>query len=153
MPMQQGISSANQLIASLEYPVLAFAQGTVFPKRSADEVTRCTKVALKKGYFSGQVLIDSAGTILKIKGARKLHGIGPFWGYNFFLNQRLRVELITEESPSSLDIDETKKKVLKALRGPLWNAGADVPELVLKVKNAKSIAEVARIVTDAYYGP
>lgn len=150
--MQQGINSTNQVIASLEYPVLVFAQGTVFPKRSAEEATRCTKVALKRGYFSGQVLIDSTGTLLEIEGARKLHGIGPLWGYNIFLNQRLRVELITEESTSSVDIDEVKKRVLKALRGPLWNGGADVPELVLKVRNAKSIAEVTVLMTDAYYG-
>ena len=63
---------------------------------TVDALTTCTKVALKNGYFDDLLIVDANGVGYQVKGARKLHGVGPFFGYNIFLNQRIKVELLTD---------------------------------------------------------
>ena len=140
------------MIDSLKYPALAFVWGMVFPVRSADDATQCTKVALKNGYFSNQLMVDSTGKAVKIKGAKKLHGVGPFWGYNIFLNQRIRVELILEGQPFQMDVNEVRGRVLNSMRGHHgWDASIDYDELIASIERTESIYQITGIVTDAYY--
>jgi hypothetical protein len=140
------------MIDSLEYPALVFVRGMVFPVRSADDATQCTKPALKNGYFSGQLMVDSTGKAVKVKGAKKLHGVGPLWGYDIFLNQKIKVELILEGQSTQIEINDVRGRVLKALRGRQgWDASGDSEELIASVEKARSISQIANIVTDAYY--
>lgn len=140
-------------IAALKFPILAFVRDMVFPVRSQEEATQCTKYALNSGYFSGQILVDSDGVAIEVKEARKLHGIGALWGYDIFLNQRIKVEIELEaHSEQLLSLHAIKGRVLKALRGPQeWNASADVDNLIASVERAETISEVTNIVTEAYY--
>jgi len=124
----------------------------VFSARSADDLTQSTKAALRNGYFSGQLIVDSTGKALKVGGAKKLHGVGPFCGYNVFLNQRIKVELQLDGELSQVDLSQTRERVLKALRGSQgWDAGDDADALIASVEQAKSISDIASIITEAYY--
>jgi hypothetical protein len=124
----------------------------VFPARDADEVTHCSKGALKSDFFTGQLLVDSLGAVLKITGAKKLRGVGPFWGYNIFLNQRIEVQLISDSPPGRLDLDSIRERVLIAFCSKQgWNASADLRELAESITRAQSIKEITNAVTDAYY--
>ena len=102
-------------IDSLEYPVLVFSDGLVVPERSADELTRCTAHALSRRYFDGCIAADVTGRAIKIKTAHKLHGIGPFWGFNIFFNRRLRVSLVFDGDPFRMSLDEVRLRVMEAL--------------------------------------
>jgi hypothetical protein len=144
--------TANAIIEPLDYPVLRFVRGMVFPARNVDEITQCSKTALRKGFFRQQLIVDSAGRALKVEGARKLCGIGRFWGYNVFLNQRIKVELVLQESVQHMDPNELRQHVLHALRGrQAWDASADFIEVGAAVGRAHSISEIAKVVTEAYY--
>jgi len=140
------------VIESLKYPALVFSRGMVFPARSADDLSLANRAALKNGYFSGQLIVDSTGKAVKIKDAKKLHGVGPFFGYNIFLNQRIKVELLPDGQPSQKDVGDVRDLVLKALRGNQgWNASGDYDELVASAERAKSISEIAGLIADAYH--
>jgi hypothetical protein len=53
-------------------------------------------------------VVDSNGTGIKIKDAHKLHGVGLFWGYKLFLNQRIRVELEPSGEPFAVSVAEVR---------------------------------------------
>lgn len=138
-------------IELLHYPVLRFSKGMVFPARTSDELEQCTTTALRNGFFSGLLLVDSDGQAVTVTGARKLHGVGPFFGFNIFLNQRIRVALEASGS-AQLGVNEVRRMVLSAIHGKQgWDSMDDVSQLVARVERAQSIAEIATEVVAAYY--
>ena len=80
-------------LEDLQFPVLCRSQNLVLIKLTEDELTTCNKLGLKNGWYRGMTVVDSKGTGIKIKDAHKLHGVGLFWGYNVFLNQRIKLAL------------------------------------------------------------
>lgn len=137
-------------LSSLAFPVLRFVGGMVFPASSSDDARTCSKTALKKGFFRHQLIVDSEGTTAIVRGARKVRGVGPFWGYNLFLNQRILVALDAEIGPS-MSLEEARSKVLRALRGPQrWDSADTYEGLVAEVTQAPSVAALVEAITDAY---
>lgn len=97
------------------YPVLRLSKGMIFPARNIDELDRCKMTALRSGFFNGLVLIDSDGRKLRVSGARKLRGVGPFFGFNIFLNQVVQIALTLVEPEQRADVEEVRRLVLDAI--------------------------------------
>jgi len=136
----------------LHYPVLRFSKGMVFPARNVEELQQCTKVALRNGFFNDLLLVDSDGKAQRISGARKLRAMGPFFGFNIFLNQRIQVALIASGSEENIGVEEVRRLVLSAIRGKQrWDSAADSDELVASVERAHSISQIIATLTAAYY--
>jgi len=136
----------------LRYPVLEFSKGMVFPARSVEELEQCTKPALRRGFFKDLLLIDSGGKSLKIVGARKLRGVGPLFGFNIFLNQRIQVALTASGPEQMAGVEEVRRLVLSAIRGKQeWSSMEGSDELVAIVDRAQSISEITAVVTAAYH--
>ena len=134
------------------YPVLEFSKGMVFPARTVQELEQCSKTALHNGFFSNLRLIDSNGKSLKIIGARKLRGVGLFFGFNILLNQRIQVALTASGPEQFIGVEEVRRLVLGAIRGSQgWKSTGNVDELVSTVSRATSVQEIAATVTAAYY--
>ena len=135
-------------IGELLYPVLCFSQNLVRVEKSEQELTICSKTALKKGgYYEKMVLVDSKGTALNINGAKKINGVGAFWGYNIFLNQRIKVQLQIKDS-FHIQLDETKRLVLDSFeKWHGWKTREDFSELKSSITNAESISEIIQFVT------
>jgi hypothetical protein len=136
----------------LRYPVLEFSQGMVFPARSVEELEQCSTQALRNGFFTDLQLIDSEGKSLKILSARKLRGVGPFFGFNIFLNRRIQVALTASGPERVIGIEEVRRLVLGAIRGRQeWNSIEDTDALSAIVDRASSISEIATAVTAAFH--
>jgi hypothetical protein len=136
----------------LHYPVLEFSKGMVFPARSVEELEQCSSPALRSGFFNNLMLIDSDGKTLKIVGARKLRSVGPFFGFNIFMNQRIKVALTASGPEQGSGIEDVRRLVLGAIRGRQgWTSMEDIDELAVIVERASSVSEIAAAVTAAYY--
>lgn len=133
-------------VAGIKYPVLCFSDPYLYVQCSPEEATTCTKSALNGGFFGNVLLVDSRGLGYKIKGARKLHGVGVLWGYNIFLNQRIRVELVQDGEPFEVSVDDVRQRVMKSFkRRHGWTTRDDFEELQQNVENARSIAEIIQL--------
>ena len=139
--------------ATLEYPALIFSNGIAVPVRSADKLTSCTAHALSQRFYNGCVVTDVTGRSIEIETARKLHGIGPVWGGNLFLNRRLRVALEPRGAPFQMDIEEVRTRVMAALHHEVvgWDSRADFDDVVRTVREAWSIRGLVEFITDEYY--
>lgn len=131
-------------VEDLRYPVLGFSQHLVRVSQTADALTTCSKLALRKGgYYEDLLVVDSAGVGLRIKGAEKIHGVGLFWGYNIFLNQRIKVRPHIEGPPMQVSLTEVKRHVLGSFdRWHGWSTRGDFAELKSSVEAATSIPEI-----------
>ena len=90
--------------------------------------------------------------VLQISEARKLRGVGPFFGFNIFLNQRIQVALIASGHEKMVGVEEVRRLVLSAIRGKQkWNSAGGSDELVANVDRAQSISEIAAMVTAAVF--
>jgi hypothetical protein len=136
------------MTSHLKFPVLAFWREFIRIECSWEGLTTTTKAGLKNGMFNDLLLVDSEGRGVRVINARKLHGVGLFWGYNIFLNQRIRVELVVEEKGLNLSLEEVKTLVFASFRKRCgWRTRGDFNDLCAWVKEAKSVAEIITALT------
>lgn len=128
------------------FPVLCFYKGTMFTSASLDSLTKSTSAALRGGLFVGLEIVDADGREFIVKGATKLHGIGPFWGFNVFLNQAIRVQLDLEVTGKTLSVDEVRALVRRDFRDwHGWQSRDDFGELAKRLQNAKAVSEIMNL--------
>lgn len=133
--------------SELVYPVLVLYRDTLYAEETEDFLTKTTSVALRKGLFNESKIIDSNGRQYIVTKARKLHGVGPFWGYNIFLNRWIRVALDLRSSGETLSVDGVRSLVLNDFQNsPNWQTRDDFQELLAAVERASTIAEIIGLV-------
>jgi hypothetical protein len=134
-------------LPSFLFPVLCFWRELIRVTASLNQLTTTTRAGLTNGMFNSLLIVDGQGQAIKIKDAHKLHGIGLFWGYNIFLNQRIRVELEPSGEPFSISVDEVRGLVLKSFHTRHgWATRGDFEELEANVQKAASIPEIIRLI-------
>ena len=135
-------------VDAIKFPVICFWKDFIRIKQSYEDIIITTKAGLKNKMFDDLLVVDSNSHAFKILNAKKLHGVGSFWGYNIFLNQKIKVELEFEGDPIKFSIDDIKKKVFHSFRKwHGWRARGDFKELYEKVKNAQSISEIIELLS------
>jgi len=145
----------NQIMAiedrteQLVFPALAFSKGHMSFIDSLQRLTTCSAVAMKKGFYRGLFLIDSAGRSWLVKEARRAGTIGPFWGFSLFRTQKLKVILALGEA-ELLALEEAKAKVLSSLARDraFWEAGGDYDVIELGVREAKNFPALIQALSD-----
>ena len=103
------------------FPVAALYDGDMIVFETFDCMTVCAKSDLKAaqhGPYAKATILDSEGMAWEMDGARKLHGVGPLWGYNIFFNQTIRVQPTIVGAPRQAEINTVKREVIKRLRKP-----------------------------------
>lgn len=121
--------------------VILYDDGDVAAEETPHGLTICRKTDLKAGQsgrFARSTIIDSNGLAWRMDGAEKLHGVGPLWGYNLFLNQTVRVRptILGEPKPATLQF--IKSELGKRLNKP------DALTITLKIGCATIDREAAR---------
>src|ERR1051325_1834880 len=92
---REAIMMSNTLVAagSLSYPILGIVDGIIRVKKTAAELCTTLKGEVDAGSFDRMEIIDSNGDKFRVHDVKILGGIGPFWGYNIFLNRLVSVEV------------------------------------------------------------
>jgi len=135
----------NANLDNFAFPVLILTQGDAFPASSRGELLKCTKTALKNGFFSRALIVDSQGKTVRVAEARKVAGIGRFWGYNIFLNQNIEVELILEGGFTTMSAGELRKEMNKATN----IENESIPGWA-KIDGTESVSDLIQIIAQAY---
>jgi hypothetical protein len=129
---------------SLAFPVIYFGRdGTMGVASTADQLQTCTRVALKKGYFRGLRIVDSMSREFAVADAKKVGTVGPFFGLNIFLNQRIRVRLEFVDTPRQATPEELKALVLRYFKKwHGWESRGDLDSLQERVQEMRSVPEI-----------
>ncbi len=136
------------------FPVLCDFRGELFTVASWESLTTTTAAALRGGLFQNLRLVDSLGKEYLVNGARKVRGVGPFWGFNVFLNQRIEVALDLEETGAVLAADEVRRWVLRDMgKWPGWETREDFQQLRDAVGAARTVAEIHQLLSSRTQGP
>jgi hypothetical protein len=142
-------------ISNVAFPIIAFSKdNSIHYARQESEITTCTKVSLKNNYFKNLKIIDSEGFIYIIENARKTGTIGPFWGYNILLNQKLKVELLFKnKSKNPIELKELKDKILTAFKKDeyFWNSDGNLEIRKTFIQKAGTHREIITHLTDEFY--
>jgi hypothetical protein len=134
-------------VNELMFPVIKINNNMLAAPKSKESLTTTTAVAFRAGGFNGLRIIDSRGKEFVVKSARKLCGVGPFWGFNFFLNRRIRIELYLEETTKTLTTDEVRRLVLNDFQNwHGWESRGDFDELKSTVEKASTVADIIRLI-------
>ena len=141
--MRTRVSATSELV----YPVLVVYRDALCAEGTEESLTTTTSIALRKGFFDELKIIDSDGRQYVVTKARKLHGVGPFWGYSIFLNRWIRVALDLCSSGEILSVDEVRRLVLHNFQNwHGWQTRDDFEELMAAVERASTIAEIICLV-------
>lgn len=127
----------------LKLPAVCFHREYALLLRRWDDLTVTTSHALKQGKLQDLLLVDSAGTALRVENARMLHGVGPLGGYDLFLNRKIAVELSFAGEPYQMSLADFKRRLRQSFREwEGWEAGSNFEELEEKVERATSFEEI-----------
>ena len=135
-----------ETVYDLKFPVIGFNKHTFYIERDVDSLTVTTKAGLKNKLYENASIIDSSGRLYTIVKAKKLHGIGLFWGYNVFLNQRIKIELYIDPIVTNISLDDFKKRVTDIFDKDkyFWNSGGNLKGLRKMVLTAGNHEEIIR---------
>jgi hypothetical protein len=99
--------------------IVLYEDGDLAVYEAQEGLTICSRTDLKagqRGRFARATIVDSDGTAWEMDGATKLHSVGPFWGFNIFLNQSIRVLPTISAKPKPTDLDVLKSEIVKRVR-------------------------------------
>ena len=124
-------------VSDLQYPVVCFWRHLFRIEKTSETLTTTTKAGIKNRMFDNVLVVGSNGHAIRVKSARKMHGVGPFRGYNIFLNQRIRVALEIDGEPFELTVDEVRKRILDSFKQwHGWQTRDDFDDLKASIENA-----------------
>jgi hypothetical protein len=133
-------------IDNLKFPLLCYNQNLVLIKEDAVGLTSCGAGALKNGWFEGMAVIGSDLKCFTIVCAKKLHGIGPFWGYRILLTQRIKVALFINEEPNTVSMATVKERIFQSFKkGHGWSSRDDFEELKKGIQKSQSFQEMVQL--------
>jgi len=133
--------------SDLTFPVICIYKGTIFTSSTLDALTQTTTAAINGGLFDGLQIVDSSGKIYTVKSVKKLHGIGPFCGFNIFLNRTVRVKIEFEDGHETLGVDDVRRIVIGDFqRWQGWQTREDFDQLKTSVEKASTVAEIIRLI-------
>jgi len=89
------------------------------------------------------LIVSRSGRVYPVGGARKVDTIGPFRGWNIFLNQRIRVERIAAGDPYVIGLEKLRGRVFESFRTwHGWQSAEDFEELESRVRDAAPVAGI-----------
>ena len=137
----------GQVTTSLSFPVLCIYKKTIFTVGNEDSLTSTTSAALRGGLFKDLRIIDSQGKEVIVSSATKLHGIGSFFGFNIFLNQRIRVNLDAKLTGKTLTTEDVRQLILRDFREwGGWESRGDLEQVKEAVENASSVKKILQAI-------
>lgn len=102
------------------FPVLTVTNAGIRVYPDAEAVTAAWKKAMDLGEFDDALVVDSNGMARQVRRVRVLGSIGPFFGFDRFLNRSMRVAFDFAGDPQPADIDAIRKRALREWRR--WGA-------------------------------
>ncbi|MES2930361.1 MAG: hypothetical protein V4665_01070 [Patescibacteria group bacterium] len=136
---------------SFEYPIICFGKEVIAFFRNDSDLTVCTKKG--KLYFENAKIVDSKGDSFSIIAIHKVGTVGPFFGFDIFLNQRIKIKLQFKKDAKSLQLDEFKEKLLRHIWGNKdnWDSDGEINSRIKFIRNALTIAEIIKKMTFEYF--
>ncbi len=141
-------------IDGITFPVIAFGKGSVIHfSRSIDELTTCSSVSFRKGYFNDLTLVDSNAIKLRVKKAIKVGTVGPLWGFSLVRGRTLRVKFDVLEKGEFVDLDKFKEMILTVFEKDqfFWDSDGYLERRKNFVQNASTYSEILNQLTEDFY--
>jgi len=131
------------------YPVFAFQRDdNMIYVFSEDRSLKSTSVDfLKNNGYEDSTIIDSSGTLYRIRSAYKVKYRG-LWGFNPLLKGRqILVEFDYEPETGTISLEEFKKDVIRRIHKTkhIWQSAWDISELIDEVKESDSFEAIAML--------
>lgn len=132
----------------LSYPVLVRYRSICVGMKDRDSLTRTTSAGVKNGIYEKYYIIDSALVEYRVTAVNVLGGVGPFFGFNLFLNRNVRVELELEVRNKQYEFAELKGIVMKELqKWKGWKSRDDYSVLMQAASSAESTNDLIGALT------
>jgi hypothetical protein len=145
------------------FPVVIIYDSDIVVYELKDDLMVCRMSDLKaadQGRYAPGTIIDFNSIAWQMIGAEKAHAIGRFFGFNVFLDQRIRVRLKFAEGPKAANIEWIRTEIVKRLQRKdaftlVLKIGVTTIELdeartlIPKVELASSAAEIISVLIAA----
>ena len=137
---------------AMSFPALSFSRGLVLLIDSTDNITRCTKLGLKKGFYQDLVVVDSNSYRFQAVDAREVRRLRFKFSLRGFLsfldrNPDLEIEIFFESSPAKMSVEEVKKMIFNSFRREkhLWEEMSDFEEFQNQISAVASLEQIFAI--------
>ncbi len=113
--MIRSSSRVQPELQELAFPVLLAASKWIRVYSEPRAMTSAWKKAVDQDNFARAILVDSNGRARRVKNVHVVSSIGPFFGFDLFLNRSMRIEYDFEGEWEQADL-----KTLRARAKQQW---------------------------------
>lgn len=116
--------------------------------RDERDLTSCSKIALKNGFYKNLVIIDSNG--IKYISVDAFSSDSKLWN---LLKETVHIKIVFADYVEQLDIADIRKLILTAMQNnrDFWEAGGNYSELEAIVSTGKTAKAIIKTLTDRYF--
>jgi hypothetical protein len=134
---------------TVKFPAIAIKGGTFEFHDSDVSLRRCTKTALKNGWYRGLTILDAAGVLHTVRDARFVRNTGQKTYPGLFASKWIEVEPeISGER--QLALEEARQLIRRGLTAnrAFWESGGyDLAALLREIDRAESIEQIWSVIT------
>jgi hypothetical protein len=142
------MASRTTAIASnqVAFPILVINRNFFYIFTDWDHFTTGRRSGLVRGWYSNLFVLDSANYGVSIIDAKKLHGIGFFWGWNLLGGQRIKLEYTFANDRRKYSMKEIRHRILNCFKDArVWRDLDNLDEFKRHVTRATSIDDLMQI--------
>jgi hypothetical protein len=105
-------------VRELEFPVLLLTKRWIRVYSDGEALTAAWKKAVDHGAFENALLVDSVGRARQVRRVHILGNIGPFFGFDCYLNHSVRIGYEFTGEWERADLEAIRSRVLRHRRDP-----------------------------------
>jgi hypothetical protein len=143
------VSMENYLnVTDVHFPIIIIQKGFALVSLDEKRLVESRASALRQKWHEGLKFVDADLKLYQVIRAEKVRGIGPLWGYNIFLNQKIEIKLLQKESAYEISLDSLKSLIMGSKKAmEMWRTRDDYQVLISKIDNANSFESLAKIIS------
>jgi hypothetical protein len=129
------------------FPVLCIAKnGFLSAVKDRAALETCGQSALRSGYYSGLLLVDSEGDAWEVRSATKVGPIGPLGGWRLLKSRRIRMRLELSRC-ERFDLGALQERVCAAIEQlpAQWEVVEDIEQTKARVRRTESVPSVIEL--------
>jgi hypothetical protein len=133
----------------MKFPVIILKGRSLDLIATENKLRRCTKAALKDGWYKNLEILDGDGVLHTVKEARYARDTGQRLFRGLLAPKLIEVELEMADE-RGLSLNEVRERVSRALRvdPDFWeSADIDISEVLRGIDEAQSIERIWQIIT------
>jgi hypothetical protein len=149
--MNRRESGIQPEIESLQFPAMLFNKSRLRVYSDAEALSAAWKRAVELGLFDDSLLVESSGKARGVRTVKIVGSIGPFFGFDLYLNRSMRIHFVFEGEWEPANVESIRERALKQWHKNSDAAGQDYAiEFERRLREAGDVESIIQVMQEQF---